>query len=77
MRGIARTLSECLVAVGHTNREAAERPSISEHTVKFHMRGTLDKLHLRNRTEVTAWAAVSLGESCFPAPEGAGFHVAV
>ena len=46
-----------LVAAGHTNREVAARLSISENTVKFHMRGILDKLHLRNRTEVTAWAA--------------------
>ena len=46
-----------LVAAGHTNREITERLSISENTVKFHMRGILDKLHLRNRTEVTAWAA--------------------
>jgi DNA-binding CsgD family transcriptional regulator len=46
-----------LVAAGHTNREVAERLSISANTVKFHMRGILDKLHLRNRSEVTAWAA--------------------
>ena len=46
-----------LVAAGHTNREVADRLSISVNTVKFHMRGILDKLHLRNRTEVTAWAA--------------------
>jgi len=46
-----------LVAAGQTNREVAEHLSISENTVKFHMRGILDKLHLRNRTEVTAWAA--------------------
>ncbi len=46
-----------LVAAGHTNREVAERLTISENTVKFHMRGILDKLHLRNRSEVTAWAA--------------------
>ena len=45
------------VAAGHTNREVAERLTISENTVKFHMRGILEKLHLRNRTEVTAWAA--------------------
>lgn len=44
-----------LVAAGHTNREIADRLSISENTVKFHMRGILDKLHLRNRTEVAAW----------------------
>ncbi|GAB4320813.1 MAG: response regulator transcription factor [Dehalococcoidia bacterium] len=44
-----------LVAAGHTNREVAERLTVSENTVKFHMRSILDKLHLRNRTEVTAW----------------------
>lgn len=46
-----------LVAAGHTNREIASRLSISENTVKFHMRGILDKLHLRNRTEVARWVA--------------------
>ena len=46
-----------LVAGGNTNREVAERLVISENTVKFHMKGILEKLHLRNRTEVTAWAA--------------------
>lgn len=46
-----------LVAAGHTNREIADRLAISENTVKFHMRGILDKLHLRNRTEVAHWVA--------------------
>lgn len=46
-----------LVAAGLTNRAIADRLSISENTVKFHMRGILDKLHLRNRTEVARWAA--------------------
>ncbi len=46
-----------LVAAGRTNRDVADRTTISEDTVKFHMRGILDKLHLRNRSEVTAWAA--------------------
>lgn len=46
-----------LVAAGHTNREIAERLTISENTVKFHMRGILEKLHLRNRTEVARWVA--------------------
>ena len=46
-----------LVAAGHTKREIADRLSISQNTVKFHMRGILDKLHLRNRTEVAAWVA--------------------
>ena len=46
-----------LVGAGHTNREIADRLTISSNTVKFHMRGILDKLHLRNRTEVAAWVA--------------------
>lgn len=46
-----------LVAAGLTNRDVADRLSISENTVKFHMRGILDKLHLRNRAEVARWAA--------------------
>lgn len=46
-----------LVAAGLTNRDVADRLSISENTVKFHMRGILDKLHLRNRAEAARWAA--------------------
>jgi len=46
-----------LVATGQANREVADRLSISENTVKFHMAGILDKLHLRNRAEVATWAA--------------------
>jgi DNA-binding NarL/FixJ family response regulator len=51
------------VAAGHTNREIADRLAISENTVKFHMRGILDKLHLRNRTEVARWVAEHGGSS--------------
>lgn len=57
-----------LVAAGHTNREVAERLRVSENTVKFHMRSILDKLHLRNRTEVTAW--VSARNATEPHPNG-------
>lgn len=46
-----------LVGAGLTNRDIANRLSISENTVKFHMRGILDKLHLRNRTQVARWVA--------------------
>jgi len=46
-----------LVAAGHTNREIADLLTISQNTVKFHMGGILDKLHLRNRAEVATWAA--------------------
>ena len=46
-----------LVAKGLLNKEVAESLSISENTVKYHMRNILDKLHLRNRAQVIAWAA--------------------
>lgn len=45
-----------LVADGRTNREIAERLSISETTVKSHMTNILAKLHLQHRTEVVAYA---------------------
>lgn len=45
------------VAAGATNREVAAALGISENTVKFHMKNILDKLHLRNRAEVVAYAA--------------------
>ncbi len=46
-----------LVAQGLTNKEVASRFSISENTVKYHMKNILDKLHLENRAQVIAWAA--------------------
>ncbi len=45
------------VAQGLTNKEVAEQLYISENTVKYHMKNILDKLHLRNRAQVIAWAA--------------------
>lgn len=45
-----------LVVKGATNKEIAAALSISEHTVKFHLRNVLQKLHLRNRSEVVAYA---------------------
>lgn len=45
-----------LVAEGATNREVAERLYLSEHTVKFHMRNILGKLHTRTRAEAVAHA---------------------
>ena len=45
------------VAEGRRNREIAVELGISENTVKYHMRRILEKLHLRNRTEATAWVA--------------------
>jgi DNA-binding NarL/FixJ family response regulator len=39
-----------------SNRELADRLSVKENTVKFHVRNILDKLHLHNRAEVVAYA---------------------
>lgn len=46
-----------LVAQGSTNKEVAAALFIAESTVDFHMRNILQKLHLRNRTQVVAWAS--------------------
>ncbi|MDQ7842275.1 MAG: response regulator transcription factor [Armatimonadota bacterium] len=45
------------VSRGASNREVAAALHISENTVKFHMKNILDKLHLRSRAEVIAYAA--------------------
>jgi len=45
------------VSRGASNREVATALHVSENTVKFHMKNILDKLHLRNRAEVVAYAA--------------------
>lgn len=44
------------VVEGATNKEIAAALGITEHTVKFHLRNVLQKLHLRNRSEVVAYA---------------------
>ncbi|MBI2304298.1 MAG: response regulator transcription factor [Chloroflexi bacterium] len=44
------------VARGSTNKEVAAALYISENTVNYHMKNILSKLHLRNRTQVVAWA---------------------
>ena len=46
-----------LVSHGLTNKEVAEKIHVTENTVKYHMKNILDKLHLRNRSQVIAWAA--------------------
>lgn len=45
-----------LVVQGATNREIAEALSISESTVKTHLRNILDKLRLNNKAQAAAWA---------------------
>ncbi|MEK7281528.1 MAG: response regulator transcription factor, partial [Chloroflexota bacterium] len=44
------------VTKGSTNKEIAAALFISENTVNYHMKNILSKLHLRNRSQVVAWA---------------------
>jgi RNA polymerase sigma factor (sigma-70 family) len=46
-----------LVVNGMTNREIASTLVITENTVKVHLRNILDKLDLRNRQQLAAFAA--------------------
>lgn len=45
-----------LVAQGLTYRKVAERLSLSERTVRFHMTEIISRLHLQNRNQVLAYA---------------------
>jgi NarL family two-component system response regulator LiaR len=45
-----------LVAQGFTNQEIADRLTLSEWTVRTHVRNILDKLHLANRTQAALYA---------------------
>ncbi len=52
-----------LVAAGATNREIATALTVSENTVKNHLRNILEKLHLENRVQAAAYALkMGLGE---------------
>lgn len=46
-----------LVAQGKTNKEIASGLTVSDSTVKYHLRNILVKLHLENRAQVMAYAA--------------------
>jgi len=46
-----------LLARGLTNKEIAQRLSITDHTVKFHLNGILRKLGVSSRTEAVVRAA--------------------
>lgn len=45
------------VARGRTNKEIGAALYLSEHTINFHVKNILGKLHLANRSQVAAWAA--------------------
>jgi two-component system nitrate/nitrite response regulator NarL len=45
-----------LVAHGATNREIADRLMVSQHTIKIHLHNILNKLNLRNRQQIAAYA---------------------
>ena len=45
-----------LVSVGKSNRTIAEQLSISENTVKYHLKNIQHKLGVSNRTEAVTWA---------------------
>jgi DNA-binding NarL/FixJ family response regulator len=45
-----------LAAQGLSYREAADRLCLSEHTIKYHMGEILQRLHLKNREQVVAYA---------------------
>lgn len=44
------------MADGSTNKEIAASLHLSEHTVNFHVKNILSKLHLRSRAQAVAYA---------------------
>ena len=50
-----------LISDGLTNRAIADRLVLSERTIEGHVRSTLAKLQLTNRTELAAWALREAG----------------
>ncbi len=45
-----------LVTGGALNKQIASTLNITENTVKYHLRNIMEKLHLRNRAQVAAYA---------------------
>jgi DNA-binding NarL/FixJ family response regulator len=45
-----------LLASGLSNKAIAKKMSLSENTVKYHLKNILQKLHVHNRTEAAAYA---------------------
>jgi len=56
-----------LVAQGMTNREIAEMLTMSEHTVRAHVRGLMHKLNVENRTQLAVYSTrASMGWGRLP-----------
>jgi DNA-binding NarL/FixJ family response regulator len=45
-----------LLAEGLSNRSVSERLSLSENTIKYHLKNILQKLNVQNRTEAVMYA---------------------
>ncbi len=58
-----------LIAAGHTYKEAGELLGITERTMKYHMGRIVEALHLKNRSQVIAYAG-RLGLGRAKPPEG-------
>lgn len=54
-----------LVARGALNKEIASTLNVTENTVKYHLRNIMEKLHVRNRAQVAAYA---VGRGITPRP---------
>jgi two-component system NarL family response regulator len=57
-----------LMAQGNTNQEIGDALYITERTVKYHIREILQKLHLRNRVQMVAYAVRTGLIQAEPAP---------
>ena len=57
-----------LVTAGALNKEIAATLGVTDNTVKYHLRNIMEKLHLRNRAQMAAYA-VSKGLIPKPFPE--------
>jgi len=55
-----------LVAGGATNKEIASSLNITDNTVKYHLRNIMEKLHVRNRAQIAAYAAKRKRKTDFP-----------
>jgi DNA-binding NarL/FixJ family response regulator len=46
------------VAHGATNKEIASSLNISDNTVKYHLRNIMEKLNVKNRAQIAAYAVM-------------------